>query len=46
MLKGPFETAEALLQAYENGELVKCVAEDWKDTNYDESWSRTNGRTA
>jgi len=42
--QGPFDSPEELLEAYENDELVKCVAEDWKDYNYDESWSRTNNR--
>lgn len=32
------------MEAYENGTLVKCVAEDWKDYNYDEGWSRTDNR--
>lgn len=32
------------MRAYENGEVRKCVAEDWKDYNYDEGWSRTNNR--
>ena len=44
-MKGPFQTAEALLTAYEQGELVRCVADDWKDSNYDSSWSRTDDRT-
>eukprot|EP00210_Caulerpa_lentillifera_P002350 g2255.t1 len=42
--QGPFSSAEDLLAAYENGTLVKCTAEDWKDYNYDESWSRTNAK--
>lgn len=42
--QGPFDSPEELLEAYDNGELVQCVAEDWKDYNYDESWSQTNNR--
>ena len=33
------------MAAYSKGDLVKCVAEDWKDYNYDESWSHTDGRS-
>lgn len=42
--QGPYDSPEELLEAYENGDLVKCVAEDWKDFNYDEGWSQTNNR--
>eukprot|EP00210_Caulerpa_lentillifera_P000478 g461.t1 len=42
--QGPFSSAEDLLEAYEKGEVRKCEAEDWKDYNYDEGWSRTNNR--
>lgn len=42
--QGPYDSPEELLEAYENGDLVRCVAEDWKDYNYDESWSQTNNR--
>ena len=44
-MQGPFETAEDLLTAYKEGELVRCVAKDWKDPDYDALWSRTDRRT-
>ncbi|GMH38438.1 hypothetical protein BSKO_06322 [Bryopsis sp. KO-2023] len=40
--QGPFLSAEALLEAYQSGNITKCVAPEWKDAEYDEKWSRTD----
>ncbi|GMH42873.1 hypothetical protein BSKO_10792 [Bryopsis sp. KO-2023] len=43
--QGPFPSVKAFLKAYRSDQLVKCVAPEWREGDYDESWSKTSGRT-
>lgn len=42
--QGPFESAQALLDAFKSGQLIRCYSDEWKDPEYDVRWATTGDR--
>jgi hypothetical protein len=40
-MKGPFDSAEALLAALDSGRAITCSAPEWGSPGYDYQWATT-----